>query len=379
MSDSDARLRCAKLAEFLLSKKQEIAGWNLVAGFDAFVDELISVVDERTNETSWRAVPDIAAFGAQISKAAGHSSLREIVVTRTEAGGCAVNLGDGASAFGVPLHLFATLGNPPHPAFAPLLEKTASFHSWGDTPGRTLAFEFSDGKLMFSAVAPLADFTVDYLRGALEDGSYLESCKKSHVIALTDWTLYPHMTECWMLLQDSVFSRLTHRPFLFFDLVDPSSRHSSDISKMLAALSDFEKYGAVVLGVNVNEAQIVGRLLGCSTLASTDDAETTRTAAAELREKLGISQVVIHHSRFAAAAEKNSSFQVRQAHCPSPKKSTGAGDRFNAGYCLGLLANLPLEDTLLTACASSGFFVRNAKSASLEELATFLTSPDQEK
>ena len=40
-------------------------------------------------------MPDIATFGAMISAAAGHSSLREIVVNDVHPGGCAVNLADG--------------------------------------------------------------------------------------------------------------------------------------------------------------------------------------------------------------------------------------------------------------------------------------------
>jgi sugar/nucleoside kinase (ribokinase family) len=59
-------------------------------------------------------------------------------------------------------------------------------------------------------------------------------------------------------------------------------------------------------------------------------------------------------------------------HCAQPLKSTGAGDRFNAGYCLGLLARGTLADCLTLGCAASGFFVRQARSADRAELAAFL-------
>ncbi|MPN28142.1 hypothetical protein SDC9_175581 [bioreactor metagenome] len=60
---------------------------SVTAGFDGFVDEMISVVAERQTLTSFRSVPDIGTFGGLISKAAGHSSLREIVVTAVHPGG----------------------------------------------------------------------------------------------------------------------------------------------------------------------------------------------------------------------------------------------------------------------------------------------------
>jgi hypothetical protein len=68
-------------------------------------------------------------------------------------------MGDGLAALGVPVDAFATLGEPAHPSFQPVTARFRSAHSWGREPGRTLAFEFQDGKLMFSSVAQLAEFT----------------------------------------------------------------------------------------------------------------------------------------------------------------------------------------------------------------------------
>ena len=141
------------------------AGSNgVVTGFDGFVDEMISLVAERRSLDEFVPVADIAEYGALVSAAAGHSSLREIVVTDVHPGGCAVNLGDGLAALGVPVDCFATLGEPPHPAFAAATDRFRSAHSWGREPGRTLAFEFSDGKLMYSSVRQLQEFTAADVR-----------------------------------------------------------------------------------------------------------------------------------------------------------------------------------------------------------------------
>jgi len=59
-------------------------------------------------------------------------------------------------------------------------------------------------------------------------------------------------------------------------------------------------------------------------------------------------------------------------YCAHPKKSTGAGDRFNAGYSTGLMLGFDPEDCLLLGCAASGFFVRQARSANIAELAEFM-------
>jgi len=342
----------------------------VVTGFDGFVDEMISVVAERKSLVHFEPVPDIATFGALVSAAAGQSSLREIVVHAVHPGGCAVNLGDGLAALGVPVDCFATLGEPEHPAFAETTSRFRSTHSWGREPGRTLAFEFSDGKLMFSSVKQLAEFTADDVRRRLSDGAYLARCREAAVIALTDWSLYPHMNGVWRMLQEEVYACLHHRPHFFLDLVDPATRSPVDILAMIEILAGFESHGPTTLGLNGNEANILARLLVLPE-AKGEGADWVRLAT-DLRRRLGISTVAIHQTRFAVAAGSNGSAMVTGPHCAQPLKSTGAGDRFNAGYCLGLLARGTLEDCLALGCASSGFFVREARSADRAELAAFL-------
>ncbi len=72
----------------------------------------------------------------------------------------------------------------------------------------------------------------------------------------------------------------------------------------------------------------------------------------------------------SAAAERGST--QPGPYSAGPKKSTGAGDRFNAGFCLGLALGLDDSESLALGCAASGFFVRNARSASHQELVDFL-------
>jgi sugar/nucleoside kinase (ribokinase family) len=342
----------------------------VVTGFDGFVDEMISVVAERKTLEHFDPVPDIATFGALVSAAAGQSSLREIVIHAVHAGGCAVNLGDGLAAMGVPVDCFATLGKPAHAAFAKTTSRFRSTHSWGREPGRTLAFEFADGKLMFSSVQQLAELTADAVRERLVDDKYLGACQEAAVIALTDWSLYPHMTGVWRMLQEAVYARLEHRPHFFLDLVDPSTRSAADILAMLEILPGFEPRGAVTLGLNGNEANVLARLLGLP--EAKNEMNNCQRLAGDLHRHLGISTVVIHQTHFAVAAGPDGSAMVPGPHCAQPLKSTGAGDRFNAGYCLGLLARGTLEDCLVLGCASSGFFVRQARSADRAELAAFL-------
>ncbi len=348
-----------------------VSDCRVVTGFDGFVDEMISLVGERQSLNDFTPVPDIATFGTLISNAAGHSSLREIVVTDVHPGGCAVNLADGLASLGVGVDCFATLGDPVHPAFREISEKCRNFRSWGPEPGRTLAFEFSDGKLMFSAVKQLAELTPAQVRNFLTDGVYEASCADAHVIALTDWTLYPHMTGVWRLLQQEVFANLSQRPDFLIDLVDPSGRSAEDILEMCGILKDFEPAGPLTLGLNGNEANILSRLLRLTPSSPAATPDETLAQAEALRECLEISRVVIHRIPFAVSTDADGGCFQPGPFCSNPKKSTGAGDRFNAGLSLGLALGYSSADCLALGCGTSGFFVRNARSANLPELVEF--------
>lgn len=343
---------------------------SVVTGFDGFVDEMISLVDERQSLDRFTPVSDIASFGELVSASAGHSSLREIVVRGIHPGGCAVNLGDGLACLGVPVDCFATLGEPPHTAFSEVTDRFRSAHTWGREPGRTLAFEFSDGKLMFSSVSQLAEFTPEDIDRRLEDGAYQCACGAASLIALTDWTLYPHMTGVWELLIERVYSKLPHRPAFFFDLVDPSSRSEPDVCRMLKTLAKFETCGPVTLGLNGGEANLLARLLGLREAAN-DPGDSARLAE-ELHRQLALSMTVIHRHGFAIGVSREATAHVPSFHCPRPRKTTGAGDRFNAGFIFGVLSGADLDVSLAVGCACAGFFVREARSPTREELVDFL-------
>lgn len=356
----------AALADTLAARRAEIPALRAVTGFDGFVDEMITLVEERQSLDRFDRVETIDRFGDLVKSAAGHSSLREIVVTRTDPGGCAINMGDGLATFGVQVSTFATVGQPVHPAFESYSEK-ATLHAWGRQPGRTLAYEFADGKLMFSSVSHLAEFTPDYVRSRLEEGYFTAACQSSDLIALVDWTLYPHMTACWELLAEEVFAKLDRRLPLFLDLVDPASRSRADLEALLLRFPLLNRVCQTSLGVNQNEANILCDLLALAHEKRPDSAGAARQAAA-LQSALGIDEVVLHATQFAVLASDAGTAQASGPYCEKPVKSTGAGDRFNAGYALGVMLQFAPEERLLLGNATSGAYVRSGRSPSLDEV-----------
>jgi sugar/nucleoside kinase (ribokinase family) len=169
------------------------------------------------------------------------------------------------------------------------------------------------------------------------------------------------MTQVWRLLSRRVFHTLLGIPILL-DLVDPTSRSEADLRELLDLLPYLAPACPVSLGVNLNEANILARLLGLT--VSDDSPERLRGLSAALTDAIGIHEVVIHALHHAATPTA----VAAGPYCTAPVKLTGAGDRFNAGYALGLMLGLPDGERLALGCAASGWFVRYGHSATIPDL-----------
>lgn len=359
-----------KLASKLEALSSQVADTEVVIGFDAFVDESIRIVGKRTNPESFEAMPTIRDYGTWATEAAGRSGSREFVIDQVVAGGCTVNMGDGIATMGFPLHAFAGVGEPSHAVFEPFLKKCSSHTALGMEPGRAIVTEFDDGKLMLCAFSHFAKITPAYLREQFQDGVFRDACAKARGIAVTSWSVYPYMSECWRFLCEETLQGLTHRPRFFFDLADPASRTEEDIAEMMQTLKSFEGVGTATLSVNGNEANRIAQSIGLD--RAEDSPPELKRLCQQLREHAEISEVSIHLVKGAITATEQGTALVAGPYCAKPKKSVGAGDRFNAGFFAGILLGLSPEERLSLGAASSGFFVRQARSATWLELVDFV-------
>ncbi len=125
----------------------------------------------------------------------------------------------------------------------------------------------------------------------------------------------------------------------------------------------------MILGLNLKEAMEVAAVLDLPSLADPEAAIGDQAAA--IRRALGVGCVVIHPRRAAAAATEHEVAHFAGPFVQHPRISTGAGDHFNAGFCLGRILGLDLVESLCAGVSASGYYVRSAESPSLEALAQF--------
>src|SRR5207244_7893635 len=124
------------------------------------------------------------------------------------------------------------------------------------------------------------------------------------------------------------------------------------------------------LGLNLKESVEIADVLGLPGRAKPED--SLEEHAAGIRAELNLECVVIHPRRAAAAATESETASFAGPFVQQPKISTGAGDHFNAGFCLGQILGFSLIESLCTGVSTSGFYVRTGESPSAARLGEFI-------
>lgn len=338
---------------------------RVFVGFDGFLDTILHVVDERIDQNTYRRLDSMENYAERIRAAAGYSANIELVPQTVKLGGNGPIMADGLLSMGCRTSYAGALGAPQiHFVFAEFVAACDRVISIAD-PATTDAIEFVDGKLLMGRMDNLAEINWDNLSRHIPEAELLDLLKESDLIAAVNWTMLPAMNSILSGMQTAL-EKAQRRPLFFIDLADPRKRLSEDIRTVLNLLSSLQQQADVVLGMNEQESAQVEQVL----LGETD--MDLRNRAIRIRSTLGIHQAVIHPLRSACVADGNEVYLFDGPFTPCPKLTTGAGDTFNAGYCRGLLAGLTPDQSLGSGVCASGFYVRNARPPSVQELAEFM-------
>jgi sugar/nucleoside kinase (ribokinase family) len=94
--------------------------------------------------------------------------------------------------------------------------------------------------------------------------------------------------------------------------------------------------------------------------------------AKEIQKQLRLGGLVVHPVTYALAVSHGTLWFVDGPYVEKPLITTGAGDHFNAGFCLGKLLGFDNAASLLMGVTASGFYVRSGQSPSIDDLVSML-------
>lgn len=357
-------------AAALTAGRAKLAKTPALLGFDGFVDYIYHAVDTRKSAKEYTRIPTLKAYGERIAAAAGKSANIEVVCQAVKLGGNGPIMANALSALGADVTYCGMVGQPKIHAVFEEMAKRAKVYGISE-PAVTDAMEFEDGKLMVGKHGTVANATYENLIKFIGAKKWADLWNKASFVGMVNWTMLPYMTALWKKIQTvHAPKKGDARKTVFVDLADPGKRSAEDILTALKVVSNFQKQHDVILGLNESEAHQVAKVLGV-TVGGRDEASVTKLAV-DIRAKLNVHTCVVHPVAFAAAADENGAACVPGPFTPKPKISTGAGDHFNAGFCTGRILGLDLAQSLQTGVGTSGYYVRNAASPTIDQLAKFL-------
>ena len=357
-------------ATALAAQSGNVSSLTAFIGLDGFVDNILHVVDKRETPTHYTRLETISGFAQRLAAAAGKSTNVELVSLMTKLGGNGPIMANALASLGLPVTYLGVLGYPNlHPVFTDFA-KQAVVHSIAE-PGYTDAVEFTDGKIMLGKHQSLREMNWENILARFGKEKFTASVQAARFVGFVNWTMLTLMSGIWEAILQDVCPQLTGpKRTLFIDLADPEKRTSADILHALKLVAAFQQHFEVLLGLNEKEAcELAGHLkLDCSDRTP----EGLSKLATQIREQVPVATVVVHPVSFAVAASAAGVSHVAGPFTAKPMITTGAGDHFNSGFCLGKLLGLDDSASLLCGKATSGFYVRTAKSPTLNDLVEFM-------
>lgn len=373
MNTPELREQCARQ---LTVGTATAANLSAFVGLDGFVDEILHVVDKRESADKYVRLATIAQFAERLGAAAGRSTNVELVGQLTKLGGNGPIMANALASFGLKVTYLGILGYPAlHPVFAEFA-KRAEVHSIAE-PGYTDALEFEDGKIMVGKHQSLKQMNWENIKGRFGADKFASLFGSADLIGFVNWTMLTAMSDIWSSVLNEVCPKMNgKRRKLFIDLADPEKRTGEDIAHALDLVMAFQKHFDVILGLNEKEGYAIGENLGIKGESSRDGLVAL---CQRIRTQLQIDTVVIHPTAYALASGPDTTTYVEGPFTPKPKITTGAGDHFNSGFCLGKLLGFPTGLSLLTGVTTSGFYVRTGQSPAISDLIGMLRNwPNRE-
>lgn len=342
---------------------------KMIIGFDGFIDEIIHAVDKRMDSTHFTRIDTMLQFAKRIEKAAGLSTNIELFPVIEKIGGNGPIMANALSQHESKITYIGALGLPNvHPVFLGM-PKNAKLVSIAQA-AHTDALEFLDGKLMLGKMSCLNDVNYPNLIRAVGKDNLIQMMNEVDLFATVNWSMLPHMTDIWESIHDEILPFIdvrTKKPIFFVDLADPEKREHQEIKRALDLLKSYNKVFDVVLGLNKKEAYDIASILHLA-----DEKASLEEVNRKLFDYMQIYCVVIHPVDQSCTVIDQAFYHDFGPLAKKPKLTTGAGDNFNAGFVFGLILGLNPDDSLRLGMATSGFYVRQAKSPTYVELVDFI-------
>jgi hypothetical protein len=358
----------------LLEKLQKIDAIaiqkKVFIGFDGYVDKIQKAVKSRSKDVV-EYYPTLTEFAQRIDLASGKSGQVELVTQEIKIGGNAPIMANALGALGVKSLCLGNAGYPTrHPQYNNL-NNNVEVLSIGE-PAETNALEFNDGKMILSELSTFRKINWDYVKELIGLENITNHLSNSAILALVGWCNPDHATDVWKGILNDVMPNYSEKDLIFFDLADPTKKSKEDLLEVIEVINSYTKFGKVILGINENETNklfaILSKEYPDEAIEGTDLIDRGRF----IYSVMNIEGLLIHPTDRCIMINGNEIINLEGKVIEEPRISTGGGDNLNAGFCVGYILGLSVEESMILGMATSGAYVKNGESPDIEDIISYL-------
>lgn len=357
---------CQKTVAKLKNLKEQDFKKEVLFGFDGFVDNVWSLVEERNSVEDYKLMESMLTLNERIEESAGGGLSTEILRKDKRAGGFNANTARVLTAFDLKPTLMALFEGE---EIFKEIKNRAEVINLGEACSAQI-FEFSDGKLMFPNNENLRSMNWNIIKDRVGLKRLIELFERSELIAFGYWANMPYYSKIIEGIKNEILPEISSKKRkLFMDFGNVKKRSDEDLKSFAKSLSELENNFEITVSLNRTEALDTARALS---IANNSDQRSYEMIAEEIRAEMGVSNFVLHTNSLAISADKDGVKKLKQPYCNNPVITTGAGDTFNGGYILGLLLSEARDIQLAAASAAAGYFIRNGRPPGQIEMINFL-------
>ncbi|MDR0448115.1 MAG: hypothetical protein LBH07_05560 [Treponema sp.] len=338
---------------------------RVLVGFDGYVDRIVRLKkNQRDPPDYFESIGEFTDFLRKYPDKSVDIGLRRI---NEKIGGNGPILAESLAAKNVNVYCIGAFGYPEIlDVFKPLANMCSLVSV--EQAAFTLAMEFNNAKIMLGENDSFDNITWDRLKEIMGEEDILKKINESEIFCFTNWSGLSKSNDILEGLVKYVYPGLNSKKVLFFDLSDPSCKTVEQFDDFFKLLTELSGSFDITLGLNTKEM-----LLVYNRFFQSDEENYSDNMVMKLVEAMPVKEILVHGTDWAAASERTNKFtQIKGTKITNPRYLTGAGDNFNAGFCLGKLCNLDLTACLYLGNISAFYYVKTGIPAVISDIAGYI-------
>ena len=358
------------ILEIIEQRANSISAKTVTIGFDGFIDSVVKVIHHKDQDLPTTYFESTQSLGEYIVEKGQKNFSLELEELTTKLGGNMPIMANALARLGPMVSCIGSLGHPViHPVFKHM-PPNCRLYSFAN-PGVSKVLEFKRGKIMLAEMEALNRIQWEFIKETIGANTLCEMFSKSDLIAILNWSELDNSTDIWNGILRDVLpeSEYWKKPFGFFDLSDCSKRSGASILEAMELIKAFSVYWDVILSLNLNEATIVHSVLTQEKLPEGNIEEMCEG----IYRALKINTVIIHYDKQSVAWSRSGLHKRKSFYIKEPEISTGSGDNFNAGFCLGRLLDLDIGTSLVLGNATAALYMQSGQSHTTAGVLEFLS------